>query len=136
MYHDPICTIISFRDIRKKNGIHMRTHEKNQGELLLLTRNTRYIMRQLNGFLSLWIALHIHQIVTHVAYKLIFLNIHAIESRHYCRDHPGMGMIRKILCNSVGHNLISYKFSKSLDFVCNLTVDIENVTSQDSNKRI
>jgi hypothetical protein len=44
--------------------------------------------------------------VPHVAYRLIFQNANAFMSWHECIGHPGIGMMRKIIGNSTGHNLI------------------------------
>jgi hypothetical protein len=37
---------------------------------------------------------------------------------HERLGHPGIGMMRKITGNSIGHNLNTAKFSKSSDFMC------------------
>jgi hypothetical protein len=56
--------------------------------------------------------------VPHVAYKIIFQNVHAFTTWHERLEHPGVGMMSKIVGNSIGHNLNSVKFTKSLDFMC------------------
>jgi hypothetical protein len=37
---------------------------------------------------------------------------------HERLGHPRVGMMRKILGNSTGHNLNTTKFPKFLDFIC------------------
>jgi hypothetical protein len=37
---------------------------------------------------------------------------------HERLGHPEVGMMSKIIGNSIGHNLNSTKFPKSLDFMC------------------
>jgi hypothetical protein len=56
--------------------------------------------------------------VPHVAYKVIFQNVDAFTTWHECLRHPQIGMIRKILGNSIDHNLIEAKFPKYSDFRC------------------
>jgi hypothetical protein len=55
--------------------------------------------------------------IAHVAYKIIFQNVDSFCIWHDWLGHPGIGMMRKIIGNSIGHNL-SAKFPKSSDFVC------------------
>jgi hypothetical protein len=45
-----------------------------------------------------------------------------MHSRFGSLVNPGVGMMRKILGNSIGHNLITSKFHKSLDFICTTCV--------------
>nr|CAE05047.2 OSJNBa0049H08.8 [Oryza sativa Japonica Group] len=49
---------------------------------------------------------------------VIFENIDAFRTWHDQLGHPGIGMMRKIIGNSIGHHLITDKFLKSSDFVC------------------
>jgi hypothetical protein len=56
--------------------------------------------------------------VSHIAYKVIFQNVDAFITWHEHLGHPRVGMMRKIIDNSSGHNLNSVKFSKSSDFMC------------------
>jgi hypothetical protein len=56
--------------------------------------------------------------VPHVAYKVIFQNIDAFITWHEHLRDPGVGMMRKIIGNSTGHNLNLVKFPKSSDFIC------------------
>jgi hypothetical protein len=43
--------------------------------------------------------------VKHVAYKVIFQNVNTFQTWHDCLGHPGVGMMRKIISNSISHNL-------------------------------
>jgi hypothetical protein len=56
--------------------------------------------------------------VSHVVYKIIFQHVDAFTTWHECLGHPEVGMMRKIIGNSSGHNLNSAKFLKSSDFMC------------------
>ena len=58
------------------------------------------------------------KLVTHVAYKIIFQNVDTFQTWHDHLGHPGVGMMRKIIKNAIGHNLNEAKFPQSLDFVC------------------
>ena len=56
--------------------------------------------------------------VPHVAYKVIFQNVEAFKIWYERLGHPGIGMMRKIISNSNGHELNAAKFPKSSDFMC------------------
>ena len=56
--------------------------------------------------------------VPYVAYKIIFQNLDKFQTWHDRLGHPGIDMMRKIIGNSVGHNLPTTRFPKSSDFVC------------------
>jgi hypothetical protein len=58
------------------------------------------------------------KLVKYVAYKVIFQNVNTFQTWHDRIDYLGIGMIRKIISNSIGHNLQKAKFSQSSDFVC------------------
>ena len=66
--------------------------------------------------------MHLHytyiKFIEHVAYKVIFQNVNAFQTWHDRLGHPGIGMMRKITSNSIGHNLLESKFPQSSDFVC------------------
>jgi hypothetical protein len=47
---------------------------------------------------------------------VIFQNIDAFQIWHYMLGHPGVGMMRKIISNCIGHNL--NKFPKISGFIC------------------
>jgi hypothetical protein len=50
--------------------------------------------------------------------RYFFQNIDAFTTWHERLEHPGVGMMRKILGNSTGHNLNTSKFPKSSNFMC------------------
>jgi hypothetical protein len=50
--------------------------------------------------------------------KVIFQNVNAFQTWHGRLGHPSTGMMRKIITNSVGHNLSNAKFLQSSDYVC------------------
>jgi hypothetical protein len=52
---------------------------------------------------------------------MIFQNVDAFQTWHNRLGHPGIGMMRKIISNCIGHNLNDAKFSKSLDFMCTVS---------------
>jgi hypothetical protein len=58
------------------------------------------------------------KLVPHVTYKVIFQNVDPFTAWHERLGHPRVGMMRKIIGNSTGHNLNSAKFPKSSDFMC------------------
>jgi hypothetical protein len=49
---------------------------------------------------------------------VIFQNVDAFQTWHDRLGHPGIGMMRKIICNSIGHNLSNAKFPQSSDAMC------------------
>ncbi|KAJ1288179.1 hypothetical protein BS78_02G070800 [Paspalum vaginatum] len=107
LYPDSTRTLLSYRDIRN-NGIHVKTYEKNKEEYLLLTKPTEYGKQICEKIPTLQSGLYYTYIkpIEHVAYK------------HDRLGHPGIGMMRKIITNSIGHDLTDAKFSKSSDYVC------------------
>jgi peptide/histidine transporter 3/4 len=119
LYPDSSRTLISYRDIRK-NGFHIETHEDNKEEYLLFTKDYGYGKQVLEKIPSLSSGLYYTYIkpVEHVAYKVIFQNVDAFQTWHDRLGHPGIGMMRKITSNSIGHNLHESKFPQSSDFVC------------------
>ena len=119
LYPDSARTLISYRDIRK-NGFHIETHEDNKEEYLLFTKDDGYGKKVHEKIPSLSSGLYYTYIkpVEHVAYKVIFQNVNAFQTWHDRLGHPGIGMMRKITSNSIGHNLLESKFPQSSDFVC------------------
>jgi len=119
LYPDSTYTLLSYRDIRK-NGFHVKTHADNNEEFLLITKDHGYGKETLEKVPSLPSRLYYTYIkpVPHVAYKVIFQNVNAFQTWHDRLGHPGIGMMRKIISNSVGHTLSDVKFPQSLDFVC------------------
>jgi hypothetical protein len=119
LYRDSTRTLIGYRDIRK-NGFHIETHEDNKDEYLLFTKDIGYGKQIFEKIPSLSSGLYFTYIkpVEHVAYKVIFQNVDAFQTWHDRLGHPGIGMMRKITCNSNGHDLNEAKFPQSLDFMC------------------
>ena len=58
------------------------------------------------------------KLVQYVAYKIIFQNLDIFKTWHDRLGHPGIGMMRKIISNSLGHHMNRSKFPKPSDFVC------------------
>nr|ABF96511.1 retrotransposon protein, putative, Ty1-copia subclass [Oryza sativa Japonica Group] len=119
LYHDSTRTLLSYKDICQ-NGFHIETHMDNREEFLLLTKQNGYGKRICEKIPSLTSGLNYTYIkpIAHVAYKVIFQNVDAFHTWHDRLGHPGIGMMRKIIDNSIGHHLITDKFPKSSDFVC------------------
>jgi hypothetical protein len=117
LYHDSTCTLLSYRDIRK-NGLHIVTHEENNEESLLITKTNKDGYDILERIPSLPSRLYYTYIkpVPHVAYKVIFQNADAFQIWHDRLGHPGVGMMKKIIGNCIGHNLT--KFPNTSDFTC------------------
>jgi hypothetical protein len=109
--------MLSYRDICK-NGLHIVTHEENNKEYLLITKTNRDGYDILEKIHSLPFGLHYTYIklVPHVAYKVIFHNVDALQIWHDRVGHPSVGMMRKIIGNCTGHNL--NKFHKTSNFIC------------------
>jgi hypothetical protein len=119
LYPDSTRTLIGYRDIRK-NGFHIETHEDNKEEYLLFTKDNGYGKQIFEKIPSLSSGLYYTYIkpVAHVAYKVIFQNVNAFQTWHDRLGHPGIGVMRKIIGNSHGHDLNEAKFPQSSDFVC------------------
>jgi hypothetical protein len=73
LYPDSTSTLLSYRDIRK-NGFHIETHNENNEEFLLITKDNGYGKDTLERVLSLPSGLYYTYIkpVKHVVYKVIF----------------------------------------------------------------
>jgi peptide/histidine transporter 3/4 len=119
LYPDSTRTLLSYRDIRK-NGYHIETHHQNNEEFLLITKDNGYGRDTLERIPSTSSGLYYSYIkpVQHVAYKVIFQNVNAFQTWHDRLGHPGIGMMRKITSNSVGHSLTNAKFPQSSDYTC------------------
>ena len=118
LYPDSKRTLLIYRDIRQ-NGFHIETLDDNNEETLLVTKNNGYgkqIVEKIPSFLSELYYTYIKH-VPHVAYKVIFHNVDAFITWHDCLGHPGIGMMRKIISNSNGHELNTAKFPKSSYFM-------------------
>ena len=73
LYPNSTRTLLSYRDIRK-NGFHVETHEDNNGEFLLVTKENRYGKDILERFTTLPSGLYYTYIkpVPYVAYMVVF----------------------------------------------------------------
>ena len=116
LYLDVTHTLLNYKDIRY-NGIHVETHEENKEEFLLSTKDNGLGNETLEIVLSFPSGLYINP-VPHVAYKVISQNVDAFQIWHNRLGHPGVGMMRKIIGNSIGHDLSSAKFPQSSDVMC------------------
>jgi hypothetical protein len=119
MYPDSTRTLLSYKDICR-NGFHVETNSDNKDEYLFITKHDRYSKRLLEKIPSLSSGLYYTYIkpVQHVTYKVIFQNLDVFKIWHDRLGHPGIGMMRKIIGNSIGHKLNTSKFLNPLDFVC------------------
>jgi hypothetical protein len=119
LYPNSTHTLLSYRDIHK-NKLHVITHEENNEEFLHIIKKNgdgHYILKRIHSLSSGLYYTYI-KLVPHVVYKVIFQNVDTFTTCHKRLRHPGIGMMRKILCNSTSHNLNTAKFSKSSDFIC------------------
>jgi hypothetical protein len=157
LYTNSTRTLLSYRDIRK-NGLHVVTHEENNEEFLHIIKKNGDGHDILKRIPSLPFGLYYTYIkpIPHVVYKVIFQNVDAFMTLHERLGHTGIGMMRKIIGNNIGHNLNTTKFPKSLDFMCtpyatrklvvrpsplkiqveplNWKINHETLTSQDSSR--
>jgi len=119
LYPDSKRTLLNYRDIRQ-NGFYIETGDDNNKEFLLITKDNGYgkqTVEQIPSFLSGLYYTYIKP-VPHVAYKVIFQNVDAFQVWHDRLWHPRVGMMRKIIGNSIGHDLSSAKFPQSSDITC------------------
>jgi hypothetical protein len=105
LYSDSTHTLLSYRDIRK-NVLHIVTHEENNKESLITkTNGDGYdILERIHSLPSGLYYTYIKH-VPHVTYKVIFQNADAFQIWHDRVEHPGVGMMRKIIGNCTSHNL-------------------------------
>jgi hypothetical protein len=98
----------------------METYEENNEEFLLLTKDIGCGQQTLENVPSLPSGLYYTYIkpVPHITCKVIFQNVDIFKTCHERLGHPGIGMMRKIMSNSSGHDMSDRKFLKSSDFVC------------------
>ena len=98
----------------------METYEENKEEFLLFTEDIgqgKEILEKVPSLPSRLYYTYI-KLVPYVAYKVIFQNVDTFQTWHDCLCHPGIGMMRKIISNSIGHGVSDKKFPQSLDFMC------------------
>ena len=116
---DVMSLSLSYRDIRK-NGFHIETHDDNNEESLLITKdngNGKEILEKVPSLSSRFYYTYIKP-VQHVAYKVIFQNVNVFQTWRDRLGHFGIEMVRKIINNYVGHTLSDAKFLQSSDFTC------------------
>ena len=125
LYLDSTRTLLSYGDIRK-NGFHVETHEENKEEFLLFTKLTSFGKQICEKISSLPTGLYFTYIkpIEHVAYKIMFQNVNTFQNWHDRLGHPGLGMMRKIISNSIGHDMEN-DFPRIKIFVA-LLVQLEN----------
>ena len=101
-------------------GFMWKLMRTNNEEFLLITEDHGYGKETLEKVPSLPFGLYYTYIkpVPHVAYKVIFQNVNAFQTWHDRLGHFGIGMMRKIISNSIGHTLSDAKFPQSSYFVC------------------
>lgn len=110
---------MSYRDILKK-GFHIETQEDNKEEYLLFTKDHRYGKKVHEKISFLLCGLYYTCIkrVEHVAYKVIFENVNALQTWHDRLGHNGIGRMRKITSNSIVHNLLESRFFLNFLILC------------------
>ena len=119
LYPNSKRTLLNYQDIRQ-NSFHIETGDENNEEFLLITKYNGYgkkIVEQIPSFPSGLYYTYIKH-VPHVVYKVIFQNVDTLKIWYDRLGHPGVGMMRKIISNSNGHELNIAKFPKSSDFMC------------------
>lgn len=118
LYPESSRTLLSFKDIRA-NGYHVETKDENKLEFLLITKldgNRKTVVEKLPSLKSGLYYTHIKP--ENVALKTIFKNPESYRIWHDRLGHPGLGMMRRIISTSNGHNLRTNDFPNQEDFVC------------------
>jgi hypothetical protein len=134
MYRDSTRTLLSYKDIRH-NGFNVETRNDNKGEYLFITKSEGYAKQLLEKISSTSSGLYYTYIkpVHHVAYKIIFQNLDVFKTWHDRLGHPGIGMMRKIIGNSIGHHMNTSKFLKPSDFfvpcICHREIYLKTLLS-------
>jgi hypothetical protein len=92
----------------------------NKEEFLFFTKLTRYGKQICKKITSLQTGLYFTYIkpIEHVADKIIFQDVDTFRNWHNRLGHPGIGMIKKIIGNSIGHDMENAKNSQNKDFCC------------------
>jgi hypothetical protein len=118
LYPDSKRTLLSFKDVRA-NGFHVETEIEQGAEYLLITKFDGYQKRVVERFPSSPTGLYYTYIKPtdeYVAMKTIFRNTESFRIWHDRLGHPGLGMMRRIINNSVGHDVRG--FPNPEDFIC------------------
>jgi hypothetical protein len=90
-------------------------HVDEKEELIYFTNLTGYSQQIYeNSIPQIWIVLYIHK--TYIfSYKIISPNVYSFQAWHDSLSHPRVGMMRKIISNSIGLDLHKARFPQSLD---------------------
>jgi hypothetical protein len=97
----------------------VETHNDNKDEYLFITKNDGYAKQLLEKIPSLSTGLYFTYMkpVQHVAYKIFFQNLDVFKTWHDRLGHSEIGMMRKIIGNSIGHHMNTIKFP-NLQILC------------------
>jgi len=96
----------------------------NKEEFLLFTKLTGYGKQICEKISSIQTGLYFTYIkpIEHVTYKIIFQDVDTFQNWHGRLGHHGIGMMKKIIDNSIGHDMENAKFSQNKDFCCTACV--------------
>lgn len=120
LYPDSKRTLLSFKDIRA-NGFHIETEIEQDAEYLLITKIDGYqkqVVERLPSSPSGLYYTYIKPTEEYVAMKTIFRSPESFRVWHDRLGHPGLGMMRRIINNSAGHNVETKDFPNPEDFIC------------------
>jgi hypothetical protein len=92
----------------------------NKEKYLLFTKLTRYGKQIYKKISSLQTGLYFTYIkpIEHITYKIIFQDVDTFRNWHDRLGHPRIGMMKKIIGNSIGHDMENAKFPQNKDFCC------------------
>nr|AAT85780.1 zinc knuckle domain containing protein [Oryza sativa Japonica Group] len=113
-------TLLSFKDIRA-NGFHIETEIEQDAEYLLIRKIDGYqkqVVERLPSLPSGLYYTYIKPTEEYVAMKTIFRNPESFRVWYDRLGHPGLGMMRRIISNSAGHNVETNDFPNPEDFIC------------------
>jgi hypothetical protein len=113
-------TLLSFKDICS-NGFHVETEVKHKTEYLLMTTfhgSEKKVAKKLPSLASGLYYIYIKPIKEYIAMKTNFRNPESYRIWHDRLGHPGLGMMRKIINGSIGHNIATKEFPNPEDFMC------------------
>ena len=107
LYPESKRTLVSFKDIRA-NGFHLETETEHGIEYLLITKFDGYqkhVVEKLPSSPSGLYRTYIKPAEEYVAMKTLFRDPDTFKSWHERLGHPGLGMMRRIINNSAGHDI-------------------------------
>src|ERR1041385_3117026 len=113
-------TLLSFKAIRA-NGFHVETKVENGTEYLIMTKfdgPKKKVVEKIPSLASGLYYTYINPIKEFVALKTIFRNPESYRVWHDRLGHPGLGMMRRIIKGSVGHNIATKDFPNPEDYMC------------------